>query len=68
MSRQLKLNGKARFSPPMPKKLISTKYGNKNIVINKGDEVGMFKSGSTVVLLFTENIKLSDKSLKLIKH
>ena len=52
---------KGEVSPPMPKKLISTKYGNKNIVINKGDEVGMFKSGSTVVLLFTENVKLSDK-------
>jgi phosphatidylserine decarboxylase len=52
---------KGEVSPPMPKKLISTKYGNKNIVINKGDEIGMFKSGSTVVLLFTENVKLSDK-------
>ena len=52
---------KGEVSPPMPKKLISTKYGNKNIVINKGDEVGMFKSGSTVVLLFTENVRLSDK-------
>ena len=52
---------KGEVSPPMPNKLISTKYGNKNIVINKGDEVGMFKSGSTVVLLFTENVKLSDK-------
>jgi len=52
---------KGEVSPPMPKKLISTKYGNKNIVINKGDQVGMFKSGSTVVLLFTENVKLSDK-------
>jgi len=52
---------KGEVSPPMPKKLISTKYGNKNIVIKKGDEVGMFKSGSTVVLLFTENVKLSDK-------
>ena len=50
---------KGEVSPPMPKKLISTKYGNKNIKFNKGDEIGMFKSGSTVILLFTENVKLS---------
>ena len=55
---------KGEVSPPMPKKLISTKYGNKNIKFNKGDEIGMFKSGSTVILLFTENIELS-KSLKI---
>ena len=50
---------KGEVSPPMPKKLISTKYGNKNIKFNKGDEIGMFKSGSTVILLFTENVELS---------
>ena len=55
---------KGEVSPPMPKKLISTKYGNKNIKFNKGDEIGMFKSGSTVILLFTENIELSN-SLKM---
>ena len=55
---------KGEVSPPMPKKLISTKYGNKNIKFNKGDEIGMFKSGSTVILLFTENIELSS-SLKM---
>ena len=48
----------------MPKKLISTKYGNKNITFNKGDEIGMFKSGSTVILLFTDKVTLS-KDLKL---
>lgn len=51
---------KGEISPPMPKKLISTKYGNKNISFTKGDEIGMFKSGSTVILLFTDKIKLSD--------
>ena len=55
---------KGEVSPPMPKKLISTKYGNKNIKFDKGDEIGMFKSGSTVILLFTENIELSN-SLKM---
>ena len=44
----------------MPKKLISTKYGNKNINFNKGEEIGMFKSGSTVILLFTNEVILSD--------
>jgi phosphatidylserine decarboxylase len=48
----------------MPKKLISTKYGNKNINFNKGDEIGMFKSGSTVILLFTDKVTLSE-NLKL---
>jgi len=49
---------KGEISPPMPKKLISTKYGNKNISFSKGDEIGMFKSGSTVILLFSNKIKL----------
>ena len=48
----------------MPKKLISTKYGNKNINFKKGDEIGMFKSGSTVILLFTDKVTLSE-NLKL---
>jgi len=51
---------KGEISPPMPKKLISTKYGNKNISFSKGDEIGMFKSGSTVILLFSDKIKLSN--------
>jgi len=55
---------KGEISPPMPKKLISTKYGNKNISFSKGDEIGMFKSGSTVILLFSDKIKLSN-NLKL---
>ena len=51
---------KGEVSPPMPKKVISTKYGNKNISFDKGNEIGMFKSGSTVILLFTDEINLSD--------
>lgn len=52
---------KGEVSPPMPKKLITTKYGNKNITFNKGEEIGMFKSGSTVILLFNQKFKLSNK-------
>ncbi len=55
---------KGEISPPMPKRLISTKYGNKNISFSKGDEIGMFKSGSTVILLFSDRVKLLD-TLKL---
>ncbi len=55
---------KGEISPPMPKKLISTKYGNKKISFSRGDEIGMFKSGSTVILLFTDKVKLSE-NLKL---
>ena len=55
---------KGEVSPPMPKKLITTKYGNRNISFSKGDEIGMFKSGSTVILLFTNKVKLSS-TLKL---
>ena len=51
---------KGEISPPMPKKLISSKYGNKNISFLKGEEIGMFKSGSTVILLFSEKVKLLD--------
>ncbi len=50
---------KGEISPPMPKKIIATKYGNKNLLFNKGQEIGMFKSGSTVILLFNNKLKLS---------
>jgi len=51
---------KGEVSPPMPKKVITTKYGNKNISFDKGNEIGMFKSGSTVILLFTDKVNLSE--------
>ena len=51
---------KGEVSPPMPKKVITTKYGNKNISFDKGNEIGMFKSGSTVILLFTNKVNLSE--------
>ena len=50
-------------SPPAPKKVIKSNYDKKKINIIKGEELGMFKSGSTVVLLFNDKVKLSN-SLK----
>ena len=46
-------------SPPAPKKVIKSNYDRKKINIIKGEELGMFKSGSTVVLLFNDKVKLS---------
>ena len=46
-------------SPPAPKKVIKSNYEKRKINLEKGDELGMFKSGSTVVLLFDSNVKLS---------
>ncbi|MBT3548523.1 MAG: phosphatidylserine decarboxylase [Gammaproteobacteria bacterium] len=50
---------KGEVSPPMPKKTITTDYEKKKVIIEKGKEVGMFKSGSTVILLFDLKAKLS---------
>jgi len=49
---------KGEVSPPRPKKTITTKYSKKKIVLEKGQELGMFKSGSTVILLFNKKVKL----------
>ena len=51
---------KGESSPPMPKKTISTDYHKKRISLKKGEELGMFKTGSTVILLFNKNAKLSN--------
>ncbi len=59
----IEVKWKGEVSPPLPKKTISTNYSKKKIEIDIGDELGMFKSGSTVILLFDKNIELS-KSLK----
>ncbi|MBT3697585.1 MAG: phosphatidylserine decarboxylase [Gammaproteobacteria bacterium] len=50
---------KGEVSPPMPKKTIATDYEKKKINMEKGEEVGMFKSGSTVILLFDSKAKLN---------
>ena len=49
---------KGESSPPLPKKTISTDYRKKKISLKKGQELGMFKTGSTIILLFNEKIKL----------
>tara|TARA_B100001123_G_C14917843_1_gene870479 strand:- start:60 stop:782 length:723 start_codon:yes stop_codon:yes gene_type:complete len=50
---------KGEISPPYPKKTIVTNYSRKSISFKKGDEVGMFKTGSCVILLFDQNIIFS---------
>ena len=47
---------KGEASPPYPKKTIRTSYDKKKIVLEKGNELGMFKTGSTVILLFDKRI------------
>ena len=60
---------RGEISPPYPKKTITTDYSKKKIDIIKGDELGMFKSGSTVVLLFDKKCELSPllKKNKIIR-
>lgn len=56
-------------SPPAPKKIIKSNYQKRKINLEKGAELGMFKSGSTVILLFDSNINLSNnlKRNKIIR-
>ncbi|MEC9206196.1 MAG: archaetidylserine decarboxylase [Pseudomonadota bacterium] len=54
---------KGESSPPLPKKTINTDYRKKKIDLKKGQELGMFKTGSTVILLFNKKVELLD-SLK----
>ena len=60
---------RGEISPPYPKKTITTDYMKKKVMLSKGDEVGMFKSGSTVILLFDRKYKLAEslKKNKLIR-
>ena len=60
---------RGEISPPYPKKTITTDYMKKKVILSKGDEVGMFKSGSTVILLFDRKYKLVEslKKNKLIR-
>ena len=54
----IEVKWKGEVSPPYPKKTITTNYNKKKIVLNKGEELGMFKSGSTVIVLFDKSVKL----------
>ena len=60
---------RGEVSPPYPKKTITTDYSKKNFNLEKGQECGMFKSGSTVILLFDKECKLADtlKRNKLVR-
>jgi phosphatidylserine decarboxylase len=40
---------------PGPGEVRETDYSKQNIQFSKGDEIGRFKFGSTVILLFPEN-------------
>ncbi len=42
-------------TPPYGKKIHRIDYSNQNIRLNKGDELGRFNMGSTVILLFEQN-------------
>ena len=42
-------------NPPRPGKVCEWPYGEKSIALKKGDEMGRFLLGSTVVLLFQKN-------------
>ncbi|MES3020976.1 MAG: archaetidylserine decarboxylase [Pseudomonadota bacterium] len=42
-------------NPPRAGKLLEWDYKDKNIVLKKGDEMGRFLLGSTVVMLFQQN-------------
>ena len=54
----IEVRWKGEISPPYPKKTITTNYNKKKIILDKGEELGMFKSGSTVIVLFDKNVKL----------
>ena len=58
---------KGEVSPPLPRKTITTSYEKKKVSIEKGNELGMFKSGSTVILLLDKKAKL-DSTLKRGKY
>lgn len=55
---------KGEASPPCPKKTVRTSYEKKKVILLKGNELGMFKSGSTVILLFDSKVALSSSIKK----
>ncbi|WP_163934313.1 archaetidylserine decarboxylase [Paraferrimonas sp. SM1919] len=51
-------------TPPAGKQVFTWDYSDKDINFNKGDEMGRFKLGSTVVMLFAEDaVKAFDDSV-----
>ncbi len=53
-----------RITPPYGKKIKTFNYQDSNITINKGDELGRFNMGSTVILLLPQ---LANKKLNYSK-
>jgi len=49
------------ITPPQGKKISAQRYENRKIAIKKGDEMGRFNMGSTVILLTGSNIKWLEK-------
>ncbi|WP_223670892.1 archaetidylserine decarboxylase [Kangiella shandongensis] len=52
------------ITPPTRDEIKVWDYDGKDICLNKGDEMGRFKLGSTVVLLFPENTVSWEKGMK----
>ena len=57
------------ITPPYGKKIQSWAYTDKEIILKKGEELGRFNMGSTVILLFPKGVdvfnKITDKTLKM---
>ncbi len=60
----IEVSWKGEASPPYPKKIISSNYSKKKITYDKGEEFGMFKSGSTVIILFDDTVEISKEIRK----
>ena len=60
----IEVSWKGEASPPYPKKTISSNYSKKKITYDKGEEFGMFKSGSTVIILFDATVEISKEIRK----
>ena len=52
------------IAPPRPGYMRSWDYENKNIYLNKADEMGRFLMGSTVILIFPKNTITINPNLK----
>ena len=52
---------------PGPGAVREADYSDQEIYFSKGDEIGRFKFGSTVILLFPENSVTLDKNIEATK-
>ena len=53
-----------KVTPHPGSKIVTTTYAQKNIHLNKGEELGYFELGSTVIILFPSNVLDWDQALK----